>query len=78
MAVSCSVGRRYVSDPTSLWLRHKLAAVTLIRPLALELPYAMGVALKSKKKKGENNEQLGHTHTQKKTEMEKIWKLFPI
>ena len=33
-----------------LWL----AAVAPIQPLALELPYAEGVALKSKKKKKEN------------------------
>ena len=45
------------SDPVLLWLW--LAAVTPIRPLAWELPYAytMGVALKKKKKK-ERNEPL--------------------
>ena len=32
-----------------LW--HRLAAVAPIRPLAWELPYAMGAALKRKKKK---------------------------
>ena len=30
---------------------HRLAGAALIRPLAWELPYAAGVALKSKKKK---------------------------
>ena len=35
----------------SLWLWCRLAAAALIRPLALELPYAAGVALKKKKKK---------------------------
>ena len=32
-----------------LWLWCRPAAVALIQPLAWELPYAMGVALKSKK-----------------------------
>ena len=40
---------RWVKDPTWLWLWCRPAAVALIRPLAWELPYAMGVALKSKK-----------------------------
>ena len=35
----------------SLWLWCGLAAAALIRPLALDLPYAAGVALKKKKKK---------------------------
>ena len=47
--MSCGVGHRSSSDPVLLWRR--LAAVTLIRPLAWELPYALGVALKKKKKK---------------------------
>ena len=42
---------RCCSDPTLLWLWHRLAAVSLIRPLAWDPPYAMGVALKSQKKK---------------------------
>ena len=32
-----------------LWLWHRLAAVALIRPLAWELPYAVGVALRRQK-----------------------------
>ena len=32
-----------------LWLWRKLAAAAPIRPLAWELPYAMGVALERKK-----------------------------
>ena len=47
--MSCGVGLRLGSDPVLLWLR--LAAVALIRPLAWEPLYAMGVALKSKGKK---------------------------
>ena len=50
IAVSCVVGYRCL-DPTLLWLWHKPAAVALIRPLAWEPPYVVGVALKSKKKK---------------------------
>ena len=38
-------------DPALLWLWCGLAAVALIRPLAKEFPYVMGVALKSQKKK---------------------------
>ena len=47
--MSCGVGRRCRSDPALLWLWP--AAVALIQPLAWELPYAMGVALKRPKKK---------------------------
>ena len=38
-------------DPTLLWLWHRLADTASIRPLAWESPYAVGVALKSQKKK---------------------------
>ena len=38
-------------DPMLLSLWCRLAAVALIRSLAWELPYAAGVAIKSKKKK---------------------------
>ena len=39
------------TDPELLWLWRRPAAAAAIRPLAWELPYATGVALKSKKKK---------------------------
>ena len=45
--MSCGVGCRHGSDPVLLWLWRRLAAVDLIRPLALELPYVVSVALKS-------------------------------
>ena len=51
MAMSCGVGRRCGLDPTLLWLWYRPAAVASIRPLAWELPYVTGAALKSKKKK---------------------------
>ena len=46
--MSYGVGQRCGLDPVLLWLWP--AAVALIRPLAWELPYAMGTALKSKEK----------------------------
>ena len=47
VVVSCGIDRRCSSDPVLLWLWHRLAAATPIQPLAWELPYAMGAALKS-------------------------------
>ena len=49
--MSCGVGHRRSSDPTLLWLWHRLEAVALIWPLAWELLYATGAVLKSEKKK---------------------------
>ena len=45
---------QWVKDLVLLWLWCRPAAVVPIRPLAWELPYALGVALKSKKKKKTN------------------------
>ena len=44
LAVSCGVGHRHGLDLALLWLWP--AAAALIRSLAWELPYALGVALK--------------------------------
>ena len=41
----CAVGHRHGSDLILLWLWHRLAAVVLIRPLAWEPRYAVGMAL---------------------------------
>ena len=49
--MSCGVGRKRGLDLAWLWLWRRLAATTLIRPLAWGRPYAMGVALKKKKDK---------------------------
>jgi len=49
--VSCGVGHRRGSDLAWLWSWHRPAATALIRLLAWEPPYAMGVALKRQKKK---------------------------
>ena len=50
--MSCGVGHRCGSDLALLWLWlwHRLATVTLIRPLAWEPPYAMGSAVKKDKR----------------------------
>ena len=50
--MSCGVGRRHGLDPMLLWLWCRPAAAALIQPLDLELPYAVGSALKKKKKGG--------------------------
>ena len=47
IAVSCGVGHRCGLDPVLLWLWHRSAAAARIQPLAWELPYAMGLALKN-------------------------------
>ena len=49
--MSCGVCHRQGSDPVLPWLWHRPTAVALIQPLAWELPYAKGAALKSQKKK---------------------------
>ena len=49
--MSYGVGHRLGSDLALLWLWCRLVAAAPIRPLAWELLYVAGVALKSKKKK---------------------------
>ena len=49
--MSCGVGHRYSSHLVGLWLWCRLAAVAPIQPVAWELPYVVGVALKRQKKK---------------------------
>ena len=51
VAMSCGLGHWHGSDLALLLLWRRPASATLIRPLAWELPYAAGVALKSEKKK---------------------------
>ena len=50
IAMSCGAGHRHGSDLAFLWLCSRPAAAAPIGPLAWELPYAMGVDLKRKKK----------------------------
>jgi len=54
-AASCAVGRRCGLDLELLWLWRRPAATALIRPLAWDLPYATGAALKRKTKNNNNN-----------------------
>ena len=42
---------QWIKDPVLLWLGCRLAATTLIQPLAWELPYAMDTALQNQKNK---------------------------
>ena len=48
--MSCGVGHRRGSDPKLLWLCRRLVAIALIRPLAWEPPYAVGVAQEKAKR----------------------------
>ena len=54
--MSYGIGHRRGSDPELLWLWCRPAAIAPIRPLAWELPYAGGVALKSKQKQKQNKQ----------------------
>ena len=54
--MSCGVGHRHGWDLVLLWLWLWLAAVALIRSLAWEPPYAVGVALKKRPKKSQEKE----------------------
>ena len=54
--MSCGVGRRRSSSPPLLWLWCWLATTALIRSLAWEPPYAVGVALEKDKKTKKKNE----------------------
>ena len=56
MIMSWGVGHRHGSDLALLWLWCRPAAAAPIQPLAWELPYAAGVALKRKEKKELNNQ----------------------
>ena len=49
--MSYGVGLRCGSDLVWLWLWYRSEATTQIAPLAWELPYALGMALRPKKKK---------------------------
>ena len=55
VAMSLGEGNKLGSDLALLWLWRRLAAAALIQPLAWELPCAVDMALKKKKKKCNNN-----------------------
>ena len=69
--MSYSVGHRHNLDLTLLWLWHRPAATALIRPLAWEPPYAVGVALKKTKRKKKKNQQ-------KEYSIRNIWGGVPV
>ena len=61
--MSCGVGRRRGSDTELLWLWRRLVATALIRPLAWEPPYAVGVAQENgKKTKRKKKKKLSPMH----------------
>ena len=49
LSLSCDVSRKHNLYPALLWLGCRPAAAVPMWPLAWEIPYATGVALKSKK-----------------------------
>ena len=55
--MSCGVGHRCGLDPALLLLWHRPAARAPIRPLAWELPYALGTALKEQKTKDQKKKK---------------------
>ena len=63
--MSCGVGCRCDSDPAllCLWLWCRPAAAAQIRPLAWELPYAAGVALKKQERKKLSTSLLLHPNS---------------
>ena len=60
IAMSYSVGHSCSLDPVLPWLWHRLVAAAMIQTLAWELPYAIGVALKSKKIKNNFFHETAH------------------
>ena len=64
--MNCDVGHRRGSDPVLLRLWCRRTAAALIRPLAQELPYAVGAALKSKLNKELKCLKAGNCHQAKK------------
>ena len=60
--MSSGVGCRCSLDPALLWLWYRPAAVALILPLAWESPYAVGSALRKRKKKFLSGTTLSASH----------------
>ena len=57
-AVSCGVGHRHGLNLALLWLWHRLAVTAPIQPLAWEPPYAVGAALKKKKRQNTKKKKI--------------------
>ena len=57
--MSWGISHRHGPDPELLWLQCRPATIVAIRPLAWELAYAVGAALKKEKKiKRKKNKRL--------------------
>ena len=56
--MNCGIGRKCGPDPVLLWLWCRPAAAAPIQPVACEPPYAVGMALKRKKKKQNQKAEL--------------------
>ena len=52
--LSCGIGRRRNSELSLLWLWRRPAAIAPIRPLAWELPRAVGAAIEKAKNNNNN------------------------
>ena len=73
--MSCSVGHRCSSGLALLWLWCRLAALTPIRHLAWELPYAVGATLKKEPPKESSNykrKETKKTHKNKSKTVNKM------
>ena len=64
--MTCGIDHRHGSDLALLWLWHRPAAIAPIRPLAWEFPYAVGAALKSKKKKEREKKQTSNIRNERR------------
>ena len=65
-----------VKDLAFLWLRCRLAVAAPTQPLAWELPYAMGMALKrQKKKKEERSSHRGSAFNEPTSMTTRVWSL---
>ena len=66
--MSCGVDLKWGSHLVLLWLWLKLAAAVPIWPLAWELAYDAGVALKKKKKKKRKERKISTVSINKKSD----------
>ena len=56
--MSCGVGHTCSSDPTLQWLWCRPASAAPSQPLAWELPYVVGIALKSQQQQQKDRDNL--------------------
>ena len=71
--MSCGVGHRCGLDLALLWLWYRLAAAAPIQPLAWELPYDIGMAIKRKKKRGKKKMGESLEMEEKRSQKEERW-----